>query len=530
MKIGTRLLIGNLLSIVIALLIGLILVWASGEVNKALERSRVVDGIAQGVLELDMLTSDYMLHHEERAQRQWGLRHDSLAELLNGIEYKRAEERRILEEINKNHESIKRLFVQLVAAYEGRNADADRAGVYRELEERIVGQLLVKLQATVSGTFRLTEASNRQAVTVGRRASVLAMAFIVILAAAVTATSLLIRSSIVRPITALREGTERIGAGNLDFRVGTLAKDEIGMLSRAFDQMTDNLKRITASRDELDREITVRQRIEEELEQANERMSVDLEAAAEIQKSLLPTEPPDVEEADFKWIFRPSERLGGDMLNVFRLDDDHVGLYVLDVSGHGVTAALLSVTLSRVLSPLPDRASIILRQSVEDSGSLQIAPPTEVAEQLNRQFPMDLVTQQFFTIVYGILNLQNHEFRYVCAGHPYPVYLPREGEATIPEEPRLDSAIGFPHDHCYQEHSLSLRPNDRLYLYSDGVFEASNSVGEEFGKRRFVSVFDQTRTAPLEQGLATLVETVERWCQGAGLADDATVLAFEITG
>ena len=101
---------------------------------------------------------------------------------------------------------------------------------------------------------------------------------------------------------------------------------------------------------------------------------------------------------NFAWVFKPCEELGGDILNVFMLDEQQVGLYLLDVSGHGVTAALLSVTLNRVLSPAPSPHSLLKQQG-------RLMPPAEVAEQLNREFPMDPTTGQYFTLLYGILML-----------------------------------------------------------------------------------------------------------------------------
>src|SRR5580658_450405 len=97
------------------------------------------------------------------------------------------------------------------------------------------------------------------------------------------------------------------------------------------------------------------------LAKANSRMSRDLKAAAKIQETFLPREVPHVLGTDFAWIYRPCDELAGDGLNVILLGDDKVGLYVLDVSGHGVASALLSVSLSRLLSPPSDPSSILIR-------------------------------------------------------------------------------------------------------------------------------------------------------------------------
>ena len=97
------------------------------------------------------------------------------------------------------------------------------------------------------------------------------------------------------------------------------------------------------------------------LAKANSRMSRDLKAAAKIQETFLPRESPRVPGTDFAWIYRPCDELAGDGLNVIPLGDGQVGLYILDVSGHGVASALLSVTLSRLLSPPSEPSSILIR-------------------------------------------------------------------------------------------------------------------------------------------------------------------------
>ena len=154
----------------------------------------------------------------------------------------------------------------------------------------------------------------------------------------------------------------------------------------------------------------------------NERMSRDLKAAAKIQQTLLPREAPHVSGTEFAWSYRPCDELAGDGLNVIPLGNGNVGLYILDVSGHGVASALLSVTLSRLLSPPSEPSSILTRGEVVRD-RFDITPPAEVASHLNRLFPFDPVTEQFATLVYGILNVATGRFCYVSAGHPGPVHL-----------------------------------------------------------------------------------------------------------
>ena len=277
------------------------------------------------------------------------------------------------------------------------------------------------------------------------------------------------------------------------------------------------------------------------LVKANDRMSRDLKAAAKIQETFLPREAPRVPGTDFAWIYRPCDELAGDGLNVIPLGDGQVGLYILDVSGHGVASALLSVTMSRLLSPPSEPSSILIRDrdggvgrpapSSAGSGdprrtSFDITPPAEVAARLNRLFPFDLATGQFATIVYGILNAATGEFRYVSAGHPGPVHLPSGTDPVILE------SEGFPigmADDAYEERVVHLEAGDRLYLYSDGVPEAMDSAGKQFGNARLLEAIGRRRSKPLKEGVATLLEDIERWHGFAKPHDDISILAVEVS-
>ena len=262
------------------------------------------------------------------------------------------------------------------------------------------------------------------------------------------------------------------------------------------------------------------------LANANDRMSHDLKAAAKIQETFLPREVPRIPGMDFAWIFQPCDELAGDGLNIIPLGNGKVGLYVLDVSGHGVAAALLSVTLSRLLSP-PSEPSSILIQNRGVGDRFDITPPAEVAARLNRLFPFDSATGQFATLVYGILNTPTGEFRYVSAGHPGPVHLPLSADPVVLES--QGSPIGLADD-AYEERSVCLGAGDRLYLYSDGVPEAMNSAGKLFGTVRLLEAIGQVRSQQLQEGVVALLEKITRWHESERPQDDISILTVEVAG
>jgi len=262
------------------------------------------------------------------------------------------------------------------------------------------------------------------------------------------------------------------------------------------------------------------------LSAANEKMKRDLDAAALVQQSLLPREAPDVRGAQFAWQYRPCDELAGDILNVFQLSPTHIGVYVADVSGHGVAASLLSVAISRVMSPGLSSSSLLVKPG-ENGGPAEITPPAIVAKELNDRFPMTDNANRYFTLLYGVIDVSTRTFRFVSAGHP-PVVTVVPGNK--PSLLRAESfAIGWVPGTEFEEHEHRLRPGERLYLYSDGVPEAMDPEMKQFGDDRMIEFIDESRLSPLDKSVGSLMIRVEEWCSVTGPKDDITILAVEIT-
>lgn len=262
----------------------------------------------------------------------------------------------------------------------------------------------------------------------------------------------------------------------------------------------------------------------EELESQNRRIHRSLELAADMQRALLPTGPADVPGLAYAWAYHPCDELGGDILNLFPIGPRTVGLYLLDVSGHGVPAALLSVTLSRVLHARPGQSSLVARTT--DAGTLEPRAPAEVATELNHRFPMDDHLEQYFTIFYGVLDLDRGQLRYVSAGQPPALYLPASGEPRFLEG--AGNAIGWFPDPEFEEHELLMNPGDRLLAYSDGIIESANDRMEPFGRERLLQACTNARHDPLDSLLDQIVHHAADHRGPTPAADDVSALAIEL--
>jgi len=264
MKIKTKLRINTLFSVVVVIIVSLTLLSASQQVREAIDKHRMADQISRGILELSIVTNDYLSHHEKRAPRQWQLKHDSLTGLISDRRFQETEEKYLLKNIRQHHESLKKTFSKLLANHESRSRDERKAQVAAELERRLAGQLAVTSQAMLSVVRQLSERSHEGVIKAQQRANWIVMLLIIIIAVIIAVSSFLLGISILRPIAELRKGTEIIGAGNMDYQVGAAGKDEIGQLSSAFDKMVKNLKSVMASHDELAKEVAERKKAEEE--------------------------------------------------------------------------------------------------------------------------------------------------------------------------------------------------------------------------------------------------------------------------
>jgi len=261
----------------------------------------------------------------------------------------------------------------------------------------------------------------------------------------------------------------------------------------------------------------------ESLEAANKKMKSDLDAAARVQQSLLPAANTHTERAVITWKYVPCDELAGDFLNIIRIDEQHLGVYLVDVVGHGVASSLLAVTIGRLLSPHSGPSSIVSR---ERDGKTEIVAPRDVVLELNRRLPESENGGLWFTMVYGVLDLETLAFRHAKAGHPEVVHVSADGSARA--LPCKGMPIGLFEEMMIEEQETQLGAGDRLYMYSDGVPEALDPEGNIFGDQQTLDVLEVGSSQSLDESIESLMEIIKRWSGTRSWEDDVSILALEI--
>jgi phosphoserine phosphatase RsbU/P len=265
--------------------------------------------------------------------------------------------------------------------------------------------------------------------------------------------------------------------------------------------------------------------LNDELIEKKRRLDIDLKAAAEIQKSLLPQNTFVVENLEIAWKFKPCEHMGGDIFNIFQIDSEHLGIYMLDVSGHGVPAAMITVSVSQFLQ----QKIVQLRKDKENS---LLMTPTQVFHVLDKEFPFERFNN-FFTITYIVINIISGEMIYSNAGHPYPILLRKNSTMELLDKkgPVIgmgdintinDRKFGF------EEGQLKIDPGDKLFIYTDGIVEYQNHNEEFYGDDRFYRNLKTLKNESVHNIIDQCIRSLMEFGHNTRPQDDITLLGLEL--
>lgn len=252
-----------------------------------------------------------------------------------------------------------------------------------------------------------------------------------------------------------------------------------------------------------------------DLQVQQQRLQAELAQAANYVRSLLPkTLTGDVV---IQSRFIPSQQLGGDCFDYYWIDDEHLVVYLLDVSGHGVGAALPSVSIQ----------SLLRSQALQNT---ELRNPAQVMATLNRLFQMNENNPRFFTLWYGVYHRSTRQLIYTSAGHP-PAILIRPEVSGHPHLITLGQQglfpIGMLPEAEYDLNSIQLQPTDTLYIFSDGIYEVKEPDGMALTHEQFCSIIHGlSQIQPPD--LDTILQKMQTRQRSPLFEDDCSILQIQI--
>ncbi len=302
-----------------------------------------------------------------------------------------------------------------------------------------------------------------------------------------------------RPLLKLKEGAEIISSGNLDYSLEIVTGDEVELLGKAFNKMAVGLKEYIANLAAVMSE--------------KERIGAELSVATQIQADMLPQifpAFPDKEEFDIYASMTPAKEVGGDFYDFFLVDEDHLAVVMADVSDKGVPAALFMVI-----------AKTLIKNHVQQGES-----PAVAFMHTNNQLCEGNNSALFVTAWLGVLEFSTGIVTCVNAGHEPPAIFRKDGSYEY-----LQTASGFVlagiEDMAYEQATFLMKPGDMLYLYTDGVTEATDANEELYGLERLLTCLNRCVGQEPRELLASIQADIDSFVKEAPQFDDITMLALK---
>jgi sigma-B regulation protein RsbU (phosphoserine phosphatase) len=235
----------------------------------------------------------------------------------------------------------------------------------------------------------------------------------------------------------------------------------------------------------------------------------ELAQAHEIQRHSLPRETPQVAGFQIACAWQPAKSVSGDYFDVLALGEGKLGLCIADVSGKGITAALLMANLQASVKAFAKEATL----------------PSELCSKLNGVLCETVAPGKFVTLFYGILDSQQRQLRYENAGHCLPLVVHADGTILMPAS--YSGVLGLFSHWTFQDSELQLQPGDCLVLMTDGVLEAANDDEEEFGYQRLIEVVQKNRSSGVHGIRTAILQAVSEFC-GGKFDDDASLIVVTV--
>ena len=329
------------------------------------------------------------------------------------------------------------------------------------------------------------------------------LAAFILITMIVTVATRKFSKDLTNPIISLSHDVEEISGGNLDYRAKIYDNDEIGDLAKSFNDMAvslkdyiNNLAYITAEK---------------------ERISTELNVATQIQADMLPRifpAFPERKEFDIYASMNPAKEVGGDFYDFFFIDDKHLALVMADVSGKGVPAALF----------------MVISKTLIKTRALMGGTPSEILYDVNNQLCEGNDAGLFVTVWLGILDIETGKITAANAGHEYPALKRVDNTSFELLKDKHTPAVATIEEIRFKNYEIELNPGDVLFIYTDGVAEATNSSEELYGTDRMIKDLNKYTDSKIDELLINMKKEVDKFTGDAPQFDDITMLGLRYFG
>lgn len=275
----------------------------------------------------------------------------------------------------------------------------------------------------------------------------------------------------------------------------------------------------------------------ERISKAHDLMAMDLRRVSQVQRSFLPEPVSRFNDLRYHWVSVPSQYVSGDHLSIFPLNADTYGFYILDVSGHGIPAAVKSMQLVQMFSDLSSTSVVFdpagygkpTGTTNTPTGTRVISKPRDVVSRLNRMFQQTDSDLSYFTLIYGLFKPATGEVTLCQAGHPPPIIFRNDGEVEVVGAGGYPVGL-FEHDE-FEDLHFKMETGEALFLYSDGLTEVLSAEVEQFGEQRLIQFLTEKRKHHTLAELPPLIrQELETWGGESvltqGFEDDLSILLF----
>ncbi|PSL17980.1 PP2C family protein-serine/threonine phosphatase [Shimia abyssi] len=280
----------------------------------------------------------------------------------------------------------------------------------------------------------------------------------------------------------------------------------------------------------MQRELTEKNRVIsdtlDELQRVYDSLDMDLIEAKKLQQSLVPDRFRDFGSAAVSLLLQSSGHVGGDLVGHYKISDTRIGLFSIDVSGHGISSALITARLAGYLSSSSPEQNVAM-QVLADGSHIHLQP-REVIARLNEITLGEMETEHYFTMLLADVDLETGHVVMSQAGHPHPVI--QRSDGTLEQDGPGGLPVGLIEGAEFSQFEFTLAPGDRLFMLSDGVTECPDDKSGMLGEEGLENLIADFVGHDVESTLQSLVWQLDEFSGGAGFPDDISGILFEFRG